>query len=141
MTERTLVVDSSAVISMLLREPEARWFVDRLAEADERLMSAGTVQEYLLVASSRGRLSRPIDSHDLFSATWQVVGSCDIRVVPVTQDLAVLGASAVTRYRGAPARLNYGDGFTYALAKAYGCPILCKGDDFVHTDIEVIRPT
>ena len=140
MTDGTLVVDSSAVISMLLREPDAQWFVERLAEADERLMSAGTVQEYLLVASSRLGHARPGDGRDLFSDAWQLVGSCDIRVVPVTRDLAVLGASAVTRYRGAPARLNFGDGFSYALARSRSCPILCKGDDFVHTDVDVVRP-
>ena len=43
-------------------------------------------------------------------------------------------------FRGSPSRLNFGDGFTYALARALDCPILCKGDDFAATGIAVIRP-
>lgn len=64
----------------------------------------------------------------------------DITVVPVTGELALLGAAGANRYRASPGRLNYGDGFTYALAKAYDCPILCKGNDLARTDVDVIRP-
>ena len=101
-------------------------------------MSAGSVQEFLLVSAMHPRL--PQRSADILAAAWSMVGSLGIDVAPVTGELAVLGAAAVVDFRGSPSRLNFGDGFTYALARALDCPILCKGDDFAATGIAVIRP-
>lgn len=133
-----IVVDTSALIAMVVGEPEEAWFVQALYAADERVMSAGSVQEFLMVSAMHPRLPRR--STDILAAAWSMVGSLGIDVAPVTGELAVLGAAAVVDFRGSPSRLNFGDGFTYALARALDCPILCKGDDFAATGIAVIRP-
>lgn len=133
-----IVVDTSALIAMVVGEPDEEWFAQALYAADEKVMSAGSVQEFLLVSAMHPRL--PQRSADFLAAAWSMVGSLGIDVAPVTGELAVLGAAAVVDFRGSPSRLNFGDGFTYALARALDCPILCKGDDFAATGIAVIRP-
>ena len=133
-----IVVDTSALIAMVVGEPDEEWFAQALYAADERVMSAGSVQEFLMVSAMHPRLPRR--SADILAAAWSMVGSLGIDVAPVTGELAVLGAAAVVDFRGSPSRLNFGDGFTYALARALDCPILCKGDDFAATGIAVIRP-
>ena len=133
-----IVVDTSALIAMVVGEPDEEWIAQALYAADERVMSAGSVQEFLLVSAMHPRL--PQRSADILAAAWSMVGSLGIDVAPVTGELAVLGAAAVVDFRGSPSRLNFGDGFTYALARALDCPILCKGDDFAATGIAVIRP-
>lgn len=133
-----IVVDTSALIAMVVGEPDEEWFAQALHAADERVMSAGSVQEFLMVSAMHPRL--PQRSADILAAAWSMVGSLGIDVAPVTGELAVLGAAAVVDFRGSPSRLNFGDGFTYALARALDCPILCKGDDFAATGIAVIRP-
>jgi ribonuclease VapC len=69
----------------------------------------------------------------------RILASLGIEVVPVTAEQARLALEAFKRFgkgRGAPASLNYGDCFVYALAKALGAPVLFKGNDFSQTDIE-----
>jgi len=131
-----IAVDTSALMSMFVGEPDAEWFATELAAVSEKLMSAGSVQEFLLVATNRARAS----TTSALADAWGLLSLFDITVIPVTGELALMGAAGASRYRASPARLNYGDGFTYAVAKAYGCPILCKGNDFAATDVDVIRP-
>lgn len=135
----SLVVDTSAVVSILLLEGEASWFEEAISMAPDAAMSAGTLQELVLVLKRRNRRpgNAPIDSAiDVDEA----VRRYGIDIVPVNEELALLGAVGSFRYGGRPAKLNYGDGFAYALAKQLDAPILCKGDDFIHTDVEVLRP-
>jgi ribonuclease VapC len=135
----TLVVDTSAVVAIATGEPDADSLRTMLGAADERVMSAGSLQELLTVlglqALRHGQDPRPM-------VLWSrlLVEQLGITVVPVDDDLAVLGAVGVVEHRGRPARLNFGDGFAYALAARLRVPLLCKGDDFVHTDIETITP-
>lgn len=126
---------------MVLGERDEAWFAGELVSAQQRLMSAGTVQEFLLVSSARlSAGSATWRTADALANAWAIIDGCDIEVVPVTGELALIGASGVARFRGSPARLNFGDGFAYALAKVLDCPILCKGNDFAATDVRVIRP-
>lgn len=136
---RSLAIDTSALIALIRNEPDAPWFASVLDSAGERLLSAGSLQELLVVHADHARRAElDVDlAHAIGVAT---IAALDITVVPVSAELATIGAAAVLRYRQAPARLNLGDGFAYALAKSYGVPLLCKGNDFPHTDIEVLQP-
>ena len=137
-----VVVDTSALVAISLAEPEAPWFIDRIEQADMTYVSAGTLQEYLLVMAYReSRLSEPVLSPgEVVAHAYAIVDALGLHVVDVTEQLALLGAIGTAEHRHAPARLNYGDGFSYALASALDCPLVCKGSDFPATDIAVSRP-
>lgn len=125
-----MIVDSSALIAILLDEPEAASFVGLLLRTSPRV-SAGTLVELAAVGTRRfhGRLDGQID--DLFT-------TFALSVVAVSPEQATIARAAYRRYgigTGHPAGLNFGDCFSYALAKATRQPLLFKGDDFPHTDI------
>ena len=124
-----MVVDSSAVVAILLREPEARVFAECIGSQSDPVMSAASYVEVAIVARSRGQVGRA-----LVDATLERVG---IEVIPVSAAQARLAADAFARFgRGRhPARLNYGDCFVYALAKERNEPLLFKGSDFSRTDL------
>lgn len=134
-----LVVDTSAIASIDLFETEGAWFAEAIARADDAVMSAGTLQELALVLGRRNRQAVP----EPVGAAIEIANEVryyGIKVIPVDEELAMLGAAASVRFSRKPARLNYGDGFAYALAKRLDAPILCKGDDFVNTDVQVLQP-
>lgn len=127
-----MIVDSSAFIAVLLDEPEGAIFRRLLAIEPVRL-SAATLTECGVVLQSRGRA-------DLFELFEGLLHSVRAEVVSVDESIARLAVDAHRRYgRGSqhPAKLNYGDCFSYALAIARDEPLLFKGDDFVHTDVRV----
>lgn len=128
-----MIVDSSAFVAVLLDEPEGRLFRELLAAAEGVKLSAATLTECSIVLSgTRGRgLSE--DLEELLRAT-------SAEIIPVDEMLARGAIEAHHRYgrgSGSPAKLNYGDCFSYALAIAQDEPLLFKGDDFVHTDVRV----
>lgn len=129
-----MVLDTSAIVAILFDEPERFAFNRLIEEAPVRLLSAvSRVETSIVVESRKGRIGRrQLDR--LLS-----VGS--IEVVPVTAPLAELACEAHRRFgRGRhPAALNIGDCFVYALAKATGEPLLCKGEDFTRTDLTIAR--
>ncbi|MDO5699066.1 MAG: type II toxin-antitoxin system VapC family toxin [Dermatophilus congolensis] len=124
-----MIVDSSAILAVLFGEPERDAFVDLLIDRDAR-MSAASLTEAGIVADQRSpRLGRALDA---------LVDQFDITVEPVTRRHAQLARTAYRRYgrgTGSPARLNFGDCLTYALASEAGESLLFKGDDFTHTDL------
>lgn len=136
---RSIAIDTSALIALIRNEPEAHWFAEVLDSAGERLLSAGSLQELLVVHADHARRAE-LDVELAHAIGITTIAALDITVVPVSAELASIGSAAVLRYRQAPARLNLGDGFAYALAKSYDIPLLCKGNDFPHTDIEVLQP-
>jgi ribonuclease VapC len=125
-----MVVDTSAVVAILQREPERERFADALAGADDPLISAATLFECSIVMHRRGG-DRAIERLDelLLSAGVRCV-ALDIAHVHAARD-------AWTRFgKGrSPAALNFGDCFSYALATTAGRPLLFKGDDFAQTDV------
>ncbi|HEV7773311.1 MAG TPA: type II toxin-antitoxin system VapC family toxin [Conexibacter sp.] len=125
-----MVVDTSAVVAILQREPERDRFIDVLAGANDPLMSAATLFECSIVMHRRGG-DRAIERLD------ELLLSAGVRCVAL--DIAHVHAAreAWTRYgKGrAPAALNFGDCFSYALATTTGRPLLFKGDDFARTDV------
>lgn len=124
-----MVVDSSAIVAILLREPEAQAFAECIARHRGSVMSAANYVEVAIVARSRGRIGR-----ELVDATLDKV---QVEIVPVSTALAREAADAFAAYgRGRhPARLNYGDCFAYALAKTRNEPLLYKGNDFSRTNL------
>lgn len=134
-----LAVDTSALVAIIRDEDEADWLCRALHAADERLMSAGSVQEYLVVVADQARKDGK-DPNEARAAASSLIEALNVRVLPVTSSLALTGSIGVMRYRRPPAKLNFGDGFSYALAKSRAIPLLCIGNDFPHTDIEVLQP-
>ena len=125
-----MVVDTSALVAIIRDEPERTSFLRRLAEAADPQMLAVTWMEARMVALSRTG-DRGLDVLN------DLVAQSGIRVVPVSPELADRAFSAFRRYcKGRhPARLNFGDCFSYALASETERPLLFKGDDFSKTDV------
>lgn len=125
-----MIVDTSAIIAVLIGEPDQDALTRLLALATSRQMSAGSWVELEVVLSRRrDRSLRPrLD---------ELLRLLPIDITPVTVEQAEIGAVAYRTYGKGnhPARLNFGDCFAYALAKSTGQPLLFKGDDFIHTDI------
>jgi ribonuclease VapC len=132
---RSLVVDTSAAVAIVLGEPGGEELAVHLENALARLMPAAIRVELGIVLEAR-----------LWPAGQDIVErllrDAKIDMVPVDADLAARAMSGWRRYGKGhhPAGLNVGDCFTYALAERTGHPVLCTGNDFAATDIAVLRP-
>lgn len=129
-----MIIDSSVLVAVLLREPDARAFARVIRSAPARRLSAASYVELAAVVDGRrdAVLSSAIDE---LLARWR------IEVVPFSVRQAQLAREAYQRFgrgSGHPARLNMGDCFAYALARDLGEPLLFKGADFALTDIELL---
>jgi len=127
-----MIVDASAILSILFTEPERAKFSDVLIEhPGDAVMSPVNYLEIAL------RLDRG-DTPELSAAIDPLLQKLRVRIVAVEPEQALLAREAYARYgKGKhPAKLNLGDCFAYSLAKARGEPLLFKGDDFRQTDIE-----
>jgi ribonuclease VapC len=126
-----MIVDSSAVVAILTGEPEAVDFSNRIAGSPDCKISAANFLETAIVLDAKGA---PVASQGLDD----YVRKAGIEVVAATLEHARIARQAYRDFgkgSGHPARLNFGDCFAYALAKAVGEPLLFKGTDFSHTDI------
>jgi ribonuclease VapC len=126
-----MIVDTSAIMAILLEEPEQEDFVRRLRAIGLRRISAGSWIELNVVIARRG------DSR-LFAGLDALRREFPFEIAPVTAEQAMIGVEAYRAFgqgSGSAARLNFGDCFAYALAKSTGEPLLFKGDNFIHTDI------
>ncbi|MDQ2102851.1 type II toxin-antitoxin system VapC family toxin [Azospirillum isscasi] len=123
-----MVVDTSAIMAILLAEPDAARYARAIGAADVRLISAATVLECSIVAIARF-------GNDATLAAWMADHAFEVVAVDATQ--AGLARDAFLRFgKGRhPAGLNYGDCFSYALAKTTNEPLLFKGNDFPLTDL------
>ena len=129
-----MVIDTSALAAIFFAEPERQKFLDAITAAGSRLISAASLLETGIVLEAR--LGEPAGREfDLF------VVRANLQIVPVDADQVDLARSAWRKYgKGRhPAALNFGDCFSYALAKFSGEPLLAKGTDFNLTDIAVHR--
>jgi ribonuclease VapC len=131
-----MVVDTSALVAILLREPEADGFAGCLVDAPVRLMSAVTRVELSFVIEGRSRAAGRAELERLLR-------NLPIEIAAVTPQQADIAIDAFRRFgRGRHrAALNIGDCFSYALAKTLDLPLLFKGSDFIHTDIKPARIT
>jgi ribonuclease VapC len=123
-----IVVDTSALLAIILREKEGARCERALTDAEVVLISTATLAETLILSDRRG-----VRSH-----LDRLVARIGWQVVPVTEGDAVLVAQAYARCgKGIhPAGLNYGDCFAYALARDRQCPLLYVGGDFARTDVD-----
>jgi len=125
------IVETSAILTILLQEPEAPSFAAYLEAEDELLISAATVTEAGIVALRRG-------GYPLFRDFERILQEVPMEVAPLTAARSRAAIEAYARYGlaiGRPPCLNFGDCFSYALAKEVNKPLLYKGDDFAKTDI------
>lgn len=125
-----MVIDTSALVAILLREPDAESYAEAMEATPLRLLSAVTRVELSFVIEGRKGQAGRADLERLLT-------DGDFEVVSVTPQQAMIAIDAFRTYgKGRhPAGLNIGDCFAYALARATGHPLLFKGNDFVHTDI------
>jgi ribonuclease VapC len=130
-----MVIDSSALVAIVLAEPEASQFRIAVPKATIRIISAASALEAAIVVESRRgeQAGRDLD---------QVLAEGDIRIVPVTIEQITVARRAYRQYgRGRhKAGLDFGDCFSYALAKVSDEPLLYKGNDFGLTDLALISP-
>ncbi len=126
-----MIVDSSAIIAILLHEPDARRYAAALQAASRRRLSVANALEASIVAESRGGAAAG-DDLDRFVQRFA------FELAPVTAEQLAAARRAWRRFgRGNhPAGLNFGDCFAYALAETTGEPLLFKGGDFALTDVE-----
>ena len=125
-----MIVDTSAVLAILLGEPEADAFTLKIAHAARPRLSAVA---YLEAAIRIDRLRSPV----AIAALDELLARLRLTIEPVTAEQAYLARTAYRTYGKSfhPAALNLGDCFSYALSKAIGAPLLFKGSDFMATDV------
>ena len=124
-----IIVDASALVAVLLREPEDMAFRQAMASAsDLRLSPVGYWEAATRLRSLRGDAG-VVDLD-------RVIARFGIQIAPATVTTAMIAAGAERDFgKRTPARLNLGDCFAYALAKETSSPLLFKGDDFLRTDL------
>ncbi len=131
-----MILDASAVIAILRDEPEAASFAAAIAAAANRRISAvNYVEAAAVIDGSRDPVaSRRFD---------QLLSIAQVSIEPVDETQAKIAREAYRdfgRGSGHPAKLNFGDCFAYALARARSEPLLFKGNDFGQTDIVAELP-
>ena len=129
-----IAVDASALVAILLNEPEAADFREiLLASPDNRISPVGYWEAATRLRGLRGE--------DGLAELEIVVRRLDIRIAPATEATVTLACAAERTWgKQTSARLNLGDCFAYALAREANAPLLYKGDDFTRTDIEPALP-
>ena len=128
-----MVVDTSVLVAILKKEHGYEDFAVALARSRQPMLSSANYLEVIMVLA--GRQPEPnLEGFDQF------LPDAGIEIAPVTMAIAQEARVAFLRYgKGRhPARLNFGDCFSYALAKNRDEPLLFKGNDFTHTDVKRI---
>jgi ribonuclease VapC len=131
-----MVIDTSAILAILLDEPERQRFNEAIEAAESRLLSAATFVEVSIVIEARFG-AEGLRDLDLF------IDRAGIKLVAVDSTQAHAARRAFSRFgKGRHlAGLNYGDCFSYALATTLGEPLLFKGEDFPRTDVAPFVPS
>ncbi|WP_058555383.1 type II toxin-antitoxin system VapC family toxin [Thiohalocapsa sp. ML1] len=128
-----MIIDTSAILAILFQEADAERYANAIAGAESRRMSAASFLEAGIVVDNQlgAAAGRQLDA---------LVARADIGIEPVTREQAVIARQAYLDYgKGRyPAKLNFGDCFSYALAKTTGMPLLFKGEDFSKTDLSAV---
>lgn len=130
----TVVVDTSALVAVVFGEEDAEQIAASLVDHTGALqISAATLLEALIVVEARQGPEAVLDLRG-------VIQHLGITVAPVDVENAALAFAAWQRFgKGRHgAALNFGDCFSYALAKQLGAPLLFKGDDFAQTDVSTV---
>jgi ribonuclease VapC len=128
-----VILDSSAVVAILLREPQHETLLDRLTECDAAAIGAPTLTECGIVLSARlGAQGKTLLERFLQEAP--------LTVIPFGPEHHARAVDAYLRYgKGRhPAALNFGDCMAYATARLAASPLLCVGNDFAQTDLRLV---
>ena len=126
-----MIVDSSALVAVIKHEPDWAALLDCMKVAGSLRMSAASYLETAIVLDGRRDVVMSVQLDDVIEETGIVIE-------PVTVEQAKVARQAYRDYgkgSGHAANLNFGDCFTYALAREKREPVLFKGDDFGHTDL------
>jgi ribonuclease VapC len=126
-----IVMDSSAVIAILRDEQERQRFIDIIDQSEDCFISAANVLETRIVLHNSLREGSSISLDAFFADTNPKV----VDVTRKTSDIAFEAFLQFGKGQGKGAGLNFGDCFSYALAKEMDLPLLFKGNDFARTDI------
>ena len=128
-----MVIDSSAIVAILLNEADAADIAQAIESNSQRLLSAANLLEASIVIENR---KGEAGGRELDLLIYRAA----IEIVAVDQEQAQLARIAWRRFgKGRhPAGLNYGDCFAYALARTRQLPLLFQGDDFSRTDIDIV---
>jgi ribonuclease VapC len=127
-----VILDASAILAILFGEPERADLLDKMDRAPVIGVGAPTLVETALVMTSRrGETGRDAVARFVERLDVAVVAFDHVHWVAAADAWALFGKG---RHR---ARLNFGDCLAYATARVAGRPLLCKGDDFAQTDIEL----
>ena len=131
-----MIIDTSAVLAILLGEADADRYEEAIVAAWPRRMSVVGLLEAAMVIESRGGVTA---GHELDV----LLDKASVELVAVTSEQATAARHAWRRFGKGnhPAGLNFGDCFAYALANVTGEPLLFKGDDFARTDIAAALPS
>ena len=125
-----MIIDTSAVLAILFQEDDAQRYALAIARAESRKMSAASFLEAGIVVDNQlgAAAGRQLDA---------LVARAAIEIEPVTREQAEVARQAYLDFGkgGHPAKLNFGDCYSYALAKVTSMPLLFKGEDFSQTDI------
>jgi ribonuclease VapC len=126
-----MVVDSSAIVAILLNEPERDAFVAAIARANRKRMSEVNLLEARIVADRTGSPAKA-------EALDRIVEALEIAIEPATGPYVTEARHAYRRYGKGnhEAKLNLGDCFAYVLSKATGEPLLFKDEGLALTDVE-----
>ena len=130
-----MIVDSSALVAVIKREPDWLELSEKIEATDSLRMSAASYLETAIVVDG---LRDPVQSAKLD----EVILNLEMVIEPVTVEQAKIARQAYRDYgkgSGHPAGLNFGDCFSYALAREKREPMLWKGEDFGHTDLRPAR--
>lgn len=126
-----MIVDSSALLAVILDEEDEPRFTEAMVDASRLRISAATWVETTIIVDNHRNPAAVVRFEDLMDALR-------LEIMPVTADIAFRARRAYADFgKGRhPAGLNYGDCFSYALAKTEREPLLFKGNDFSLTDVE-----
>lgn len=129
-----MIVDTSALVAIVLGEPEGLALDESIRRAESRRISVATCVELLIVLSSK----LAVDARPVLD---RLITDYGLQIVDVDQAQMSLAFDGVARFgKGRhPAKLNLGDCFAYGLSRALDEPLLFKGDDFGRTDVAVAR--
>jgi ribonuclease VapC len=127
-----MIVDSSAIVALIRNELDAERFHTAILTAPRAVLVAPTYVECCLVLT-KDRSEIAVKELD------NLLDKLSMDIIPFTPKMAQISARAFLKYgkgRGNPAQLNFGDCMAYAASKVEAMPLLFKGEDFVHTDVE-----
>ena len=130
-----MIIDTSAIVAIIFEEPEREQMLEAVSTADRCFMSTATLFETSIVIDGTNDVV-------LTAAFDNLIDDLGIQPVDLTVRHVWLARQAYRAYgkgSGHPARLNFGDCFSYALAIDLGEPLLFKGNDFIHTDVRIAQ--